>query len=130
MFWATAIPEGSIQVNLGKGIASLKIVNIPLSDAFTVANSLNSAHPLGMPVPATIDSLDLEWQGVIRRVEFSDPTNTFAGLFLQNTATIAVTASTPPTGGQDGFAFVSDPTTTTTNYAEVAHEQNGVFFSG
>jgi hypothetical protein len=113
---------------LGKGAASLELTNIPVFDAFTVPNSLNPAHPLGI-VPAIINSLHIEWSGVTDRDEFSDPTDAFAGLFLEDSATIEVTATTPPSLGKHGFKFVSDPAaTTTTNFAQVGHDHNGMFF--
>jgi len=128
VFWATEIPEDSIEVHLGKGKASLHATDISVFDAFTIPNSLNPTHPLGR-IPSTINSLDLEWSGVTRTLEFSVDANTFAGYFLENSATIEVTATTPPGLGGNGFKFVSDPASTTiSHFAQIAHDQNGVFF--
>jgi len=128
VFWATAIPEDSVEVHLGKGAASLHVTDISVFDAFTIPNSLNPLHPLGR-VPATINSLDIEWSGVTRRLQFSDEANTFAGFFLENSATIEVSVTTPPSPGRHGFSFVSDPASTSIrNFAQVAHDHNGSFF--
>jgi len=111
-------------------MASLNLTNIPLNDFYTVPNSLNPAHPLGLQ-PAVINSLDMEWSGVTRRVEFSDPTIGFAGLFLENSCTIEVTATTAATPTRHGFKFVSDPgSTTVSSFAQVGHDHNGSFFPG
>ena len=115
-------------MHLGKGAASLHVTDISVFDAFTIPNSLNPLHPLGR-VLATINSLDIEWSGVTRRLQFSDEANTFAGFFLENSATIEVSVTTPPSPGRHGFSFVSDPASTTrTNFAQVAHDHNGSFF--
>ncbi len=51
------------------------------------------------------------------------------GDFLETSATIEVTATTPPETGH-GFRFVSDaPETTETLFAQIGRERNGGFFS-
>ncbi len=111
-------------------MASLNLTNISLTDYYTVPNSLNPAHPLGHQ-PAVINSLDLKWSGVTCRVEFSDPAIGFAGLFLENSCAIEVTATTAPTPGHHGFHFVSDPrSTTVSSFAQVGNDHNGSFFPG
>ena len=128
VFWTTPIPEDGVDVHLGKGAASVHVTDVNVVDAFTVPNSLNPGHPLGQ-VPATIDTLNLEWSGVTRRVEFSDADIGFAGLFLENSCTVEVTATTPPSPGMNGFHFVSDAGSTTVSvFAQVGHDHNGVFF--
>ena len=104
-------------------------------DAFTVENSLDVAHPLGL-VGALIKSLRIEWSGITASFSpFSSTAEKFAGDFFQTSATIAVTTTTPATEPpftptpQDGFRFVSDPTTTVTHFAQIGKERNGSFFS-
>jgi hypothetical protein len=128
-FWTTPIPEDSVEVHLGKGEATLDVTDVSVFDAFTVPNSLNSAHPLGI-VPSTINSLRIHWSGVTRRVQFEDPDpdGLFFGYFLENAATIEVVATTPPSPGKHGFRFVSTATTSS-NFAQVGHDHNGSFFS-
>lgn len=142
--WVAHIPEGSAHVNLEEGSASLHARNICVFDAFTVPNSLNTARPLGNLVKGVLNSLDIRWRGVSRRVtSFSDQANCFRGDFVENTATIAVTATTPanistqanPDGSGcvtkklDGFRFVSGPASgNVSEFAQVGRERNGIFF--
>jgi hypothetical protein len=128
VFWTTPIPEGSVSAHLGAGEALLDATNIAVLDAFTIPNSFSHAVT---PVPAVIDSLRIHWSGITRTVDFSsaDPDDQFAGYFLENSATIEVTATTPPSDDLHGFQFVSDPASTTiSHFAQIGHEQNGAFF--
>ena len=106
----------------------LDITDVPVLDAFTIPNSF-ARNPV--PVPAVIDSLRIEWSGITKTTQFSsaDPDDMFAGYFLENSATIAVSVTTPPSGTLDGFHFDSDPASTTiSHFAQIGHEQNGAFF--
>ncbi len=127
VLWIVPVPLDSIQVNPAAGRASLHLSNITLNDSFTVDNSFSMAIPFATGV---IDSLHVEWAGVTRRVEFSDPVNTFSGLFVQVAANAEVQVRTLPGGtGGSGFTFVSGPlATSSSSFAEVAHDQNGQFF--
>lgn len=128
VFWVAPIPEDSVQADLTVGNASLHARNICVLDAFTVANSLDQTHPLGNPVAAEIESLDIRWAGVSRRVSFSNSTEKFAGDFVENSATIEVTVTTLSSTGH-GFRFVSDrASTTVSHFAQIAQERNGSFF--
>lgn len=117
-------------MDLEGGAAELHAQNIcSVFDAFTVANSTSSNRSLGF-VSGMIDSVNIKWSGVIKSfIGVHDAVNQFAGDFFQiGNVTIAVTASTPKNTGH-GFRFVSDPATTTVNYAQIGRERNGVFFS-
>jgi hypothetical protein len=128
LFWTVPIPEDSIDVHLGAGEAVLEAANIPLFDAFTVANSFSKVVPR---VSAVIDSLLIEWSGIKTTTQFSDSTDQFAGYFLENSATIEVTATTPASGALHGFRFVSNAgSTSTSHFAQVGHDHNGAFFPG
>jgi hypothetical protein len=131
--WTVAIPDGAVEVDLNEGEASLELNNVcSVFDAFTVPNSLNSLHPLGL-VGGAIKSLRIQWKGINKKRSFSNGT-TFRGDFIENSATINVTVNTPSTkppftpAPQDGFEFIADPTTTVTNFAQIGHENNGSFF--
>jgi hypothetical protein len=142
--WVARVPEGSAHIDLDDGTASLHIRNICVFDAFTVPNSLDPARPLGNLVKGIVNSLDIEWKSIARRVtNFSDSANCFRGDFVENTATIAVTATTPPnvstqpnpsgpgcvTKKLDGFRFVSGPASgNVSEFAQIGHERNGIFF--
>ena len=102
---------------MDSGEASLELQNVcSVFDAFTVPNSLNALHPLGL-VSGAIKSLRIHWKG-----------------FIENSATINVTVNTPSTNPpftpapQDGFEFVADPTTTVSHFAQIGHENNGSLF--
>jgi hypothetical protein len=116
-----------VDVHLDAGKALLQVRNIPVLDAFTVANSFMRTPS---PVPALIDSLRIEWSGVTKTVHFSDSTDKFAGTFKENSATIQVTATTPANSclGTHGFHFVSD-STTASHFAQIGRERNGAFFN-
>ncbi len=123
------MPEGSARVDLAAGTAELHAENIcAVFDAFTVANSFSPDRPLGY-ASGRIDSIDLKWSGVTKSfLGVHDTTNHFMGNFFQmGNVTIAVTATTPKSTGH-GFRFVSDPSTTTVNYAQIGSESNGSFF--
>ena len=125
--WVAAIPNGSIHVDLDRGEASLHARNIGVLDAFTVENSLTPARTIGPPVAAQIDSLEINWKGNFRRVAFSSSAEKFAGNYVENAATIEVTATTLTSTGH-GFRFVSNPASpAVSNFAQIGQERNGKF---
>ena len=133
LMWTVEIPEGSVHVDLAKGEATLHVQNLCSAfDAFTVANSLDQTHPLGL-VSAVIESLRIQWTGVKQRRSFNNKT-TFRGEFIENSASIDVTATTPATEppftpkAQNGFEFIADPKTTVTHFAQIGFENNGALF--
>lgn len=126
--WATAYPVGSGKVDIAGGSARLLVHNVcSVFDVFTVPNSFDPAHALGI-FDASIDSMEIQWNGVTRSVlGFSDSTNKFRGDFYECSAKIAVSVTTPIETGH-GFHFESDPATTHTDFAQFGVEHNGVFF--
>ena len=127
-FWIVPVPEGAVKSNLDAGTAELHTKNIcSVFDVFAVSNSLDPTHPLGNIVSAEIESLDLKWSGVTRKVlGFSDPVNHFSGDFFETSAAIQVEVITKKSTGH-GFRFVSSATTAV-NFAQIGREKNGVFF--
>ena len=119
VFWTTVLPEGSVNVNPGAGRAELSVTDLPIRDFTRIPNSLS----MGPSVPATV-SLDLVWTGdVTRRVNVNDAAHGFAGNYAETQATISWSAS------EAGFTFTSNPASTSTSlFAEVGHERNGIFF--
>jgi len=122
-----------VEVDLDEGEAVLQIENVcRVFDAFTVANSLDPLHPLGL-VSAFIKSLRIEWKGMTNKKSFNNG-KTFRGDFVENSATIAVTVRTPETKPpftpmtEDGFQFVADPASIVSNFAQIGHENNGALF--
>jgi hypothetical protein len=127
VMWGASFPAGSGKVDIGGGTAELRVHNVCVFDAFTVPNSFDPNHALGI-FSAIINSMKIEWRGVTRSVlGFSDKANSFRGDFFECSATIAVSATTPKDTGK-GFHFESDPVTTHTNFAQFGTEHNGTFF--
>ena len=136
VFWTTPIPGGSVKVDLRKETASLNVKNVLVFDSFTlIPNALDPNHPAGH-VNSIIDSLHVEWSGTTRPTSFDncDP-NAFRGKYFEDSATIEVAATTPPTPARcgskamNGFRFVSDPASTSkSRFAQIGRERNGVFF--
>ncbi len=88
-------------------------------DFHNIVNTLKR----GPSVPADV-SFRIRWSGVKARVKLRDETNQFVGNFIEDTATVGWSSH------QDGFKFVSAPaSTSTTVFAEIGHERNGVFFN-
>jgi hypothetical protein len=121
LFWTTVIPAGSVSVNPGKGRASLQVRNIVVTDYGDYGNALFGGGP--PPVPATV-SFEVQWSGVAERVNVVNPTDGFAGEFVRNSAQMAWSATV------GDYSFVSAPASTSSSiFAEVGHERNGVFFA-
>ena len=103
-------------------------------DAFIIPNSLQGVNRAVNQARGIINSLQIDWNGMIKVDSANQPANKMRGTFVENTATISVTATTPKTAvtalsNGHGFQFVSDPpSTSVSNFAQIGHEQNGVFF--
>jgi len=127
------IPRGSAHVNLETGAALLHVENICVLDAFTTANSVQGVNRAVNQVRGVINSLHIEWSGMIATETADEPVNQMRGSFIENTAKIAVTATTPRTmvttlSNGHGFRFVSnDASTSVSNFALIGQEQNGIF---
>ena len=134
VFWAIHIPEGSTHVDLEAGTASLHVENACVYDAFTVPNSVMGVNRTVNQAKGIINSLEMEWSGIIKRDSANEPVNKMRGSFVENTARIAVTATTPMTmvtalSNGHGFRFVSDPASTSvSNFAQIGQERNGIFY--
>ena len=127
VLWGAPYPIGSGKVDIDERTAELQVHNICVFDVFTVPNSFDATHALGI-FSAIINSMKIEWSGVTRSVlGFSDAANKFRGDFFECSATIAVSVTTPKDTGH-GFHFESDPATTHTDFAQFGTEHNGVFF--
>jgi hypothetical protein len=93
--------------------------NLETRDFHDLVNTLKR----GPSVPADV-SFRIRWSGVTTRVKLRDNTNQFVGDFIEDTATVGWSAK------QKGFKFVSAPASTSTSlFAEIGRERNGVFFS-
>jgi hypothetical protein len=122
LFWTTRVPADGIEVNPGKGSASLEAFNVPINDFGNIGNSLFGSTP---PVPGTV-SFKVVWSGVEERVNIrnTDPVyGGFAGEFVRNSAQMEWT------GTVGDLTFASAPlSTSSSSFAEIGHERNGIFF--
>jgi hypothetical protein len=97
----------------------MDLSDVEVKDFFTLANALKAGHH----IPADV-SFRIRWHGVKKRDNIRNTKNHFVGNFIEDTATIRWSAR------EQGFRFVSDPAhTSTTVFAEIGRERNGVFFS-
>jgi hypothetical protein len=119
LFWTIRIPDENAEIDLDNATASLKLSDLELRDHFNVPNSLLR----GPSIPADA-SFQVHWSGVQQRVHLHDVQNTFDAHVIEDSATMAWSART------SSFTFVSDPESTSTSvFAEIGKERNGVFFS-
>lgn len=121
LFWTIPMPDTGVDVNLGAGRAVMRFANAPVYDFGDFVNSVLGLTPA---IPATV-SFTVEWSGVNERVNARNVAQDFAGEFVRTRARMEWTA----TAG--GYRFRSDPLATSSSlFAEIGHERNGVFFSG
>lgn len=129
LFWVIPTAHDSMKIDLDNGVASLRLVDVPVTDAHDLYNNLTNGNgypPLGVPpvasVPATV-SFDIEWSGILDTAKVVNVMQTFRGQFVKTGATIDWSAQSA------GFAFQSEvPIPARNLYSIIAHEQNGVFF--
>ena len=118
-----------MKIDLDDGVASLRLVDVPVTDAHDLLNNLTNGHgfpsmgvPPVAPVPATV-SFDIEWSGILETAKVVNVMQNFRGQFVKTGATIDWSAQSA------GFAFQSEvPNPARNLYSIIAHEQNGVFF--
>jgi len=107
---------------MGAGNATLTVDNLQLFDFFNIPNALlRSQNP---PSVAAACSFAIQWASpVTNRSQVNDPTVGFAGDFVLNQATMQWSAS-----NASGLRFVSNPSGTTSAFAQLGHMRNGVFY--
>lgn len=111
-----------MDVQLGKGSASLQASDVAVLDYGEIGNALFGGGP--SPTPGKV-SFRVVWSGVDQRVNIknTDPVfGGFAGEFIRNSAQMEWSAEV------GDFTFVSDPiATSSSSFAEIGHERNGSF---
>jgi hypothetical protein len=116
LFWTVANPSLD-SINLGLGTAHMAMNGVPLDDFFSIPNALFHFQD---PVSATC-SFDIRWSGpVTSRGGVSTKGST--GELIMSNATMTWSAT-----NELGFSFVSDPSGTSSVFAELGHVSNGVF---
>jgi hypothetical protein len=123
LFWTVETPAASIEVQLGKGSASLQASNVAILDYGNIGNALFGGGP--SPTPGMV-SFRVVWSGVDQRVNIRNTNPVyggFAGEFIRNVAQMEWTAAV------GDYTFVSDPiSTSSSSFAEIGQERNGSFF--
>ena len=116
------IARDAVSVQFGAGRARYAVSDMAMPDFFNIPNAIfRFQDPVSVP---SIVSFDITWSGPITdRMDVNDPTEGFDGMFVLNQATMTWSAES-----QDGFRFVSDPSPTTSAFAMLGKERNGVFF--
>jgi hypothetical protein len=122
LFWTTEIPITGVDVQLGKGSASLQASDVAILDYGQIPNALFGGGP--PPIAGTV-SFKVVWHGVNERLNIknTDPVfGGYAGEFVRNTAQMEWSAAV------GDFTFVSDPmVTSASSFAQLGHERNGSF---
>jgi len=118
LFWTVPNPTlGPIE--LGRGKASMSMANLALEDYFDIPNAL-----FRFEVPESTDascSFDVKWTGPVTS---TGPVNTPG-----STGELSLTSATMTWSASNslGFRFVSNPSGTTSAFAQLGRVQNGVF---
>ena len=104
--------------NPGSGVASLVVNNKAVLDYHDIPNALLQ----GVSNPATV-SFVVNWHKGSQKIKIRNPGDGFAAELVQNTATMSWSATT------QGVSYFSGPEDTSSSvFAYVGHERNGVFF--
>lgn len=121
LFWTVPNPAVS-HANLGTGGARMSMSALQLNDFFNIPNALfRFQDPVSAAAAA---SFDIQWSGpVTSRGAVTTPGSSGELVMCQATMTWSANNSL-------GFSFVSDPTGTTSAFAQLGHVSNGVFFGG
>jgi hypothetical protein len=118
LFWTVPLAANP-PVELGNGTAHLSATDLVLADYFNSPNAL-SRFQTPVSVGASC-SFDIQWSGpVTSRGPVTTPGS--SGELIMCQATMTWSAS-----NDLGFSFVSDPSPTTSFFAELGRVKNGVF---
>jgi hypothetical protein len=119
LFWTIRVPDDRVEVDLDDARASIDLRDVDVRDFHNIPNALSG----GPSVPANV-SFHILWSGVQQRTHLHDTQKQFDAQLIVDTATMAWSAHT------EDFTFESDPAdTSTTVFAAIGSERNGVFFS-
>ena len=118
LFWTMGVDEDSVEVDFGKGRAEMRVERAHVLDYGNFLNSLFG----GPSEPATV-SFEIHWSGRAPRQRVVNMAQEMEGEFIRNAATVEWSATT------EKYKFVSRPASTSSSlFAEIARERNGVFF--
>ena len=115
-----ALPSDAIRVNPGAGRAVMQATNLQMLDFHTFESSLFGGGET--PTPATV-SISVEWSGVLQRAHVVNRDTDSTGEYVRGTAQMAWSAVS---GDFEYTSFAAS--TSTSDFAEIGTERNGVFF--
>jgi hypothetical protein len=118
LFWTVRLPANP-PVELGNGTAHLSPTDLVVADYFNIPNAL---FRFQTPVSVGANcSFEIQWSGpVTSRGPVTTPGS--SGELIMCQATMTWSAS-----NDLGFSFASDPSPTTSFFAELGRVKNGVF---
>ncbi len=118
LFWTTPIPPESVQANVQRGTATMRMTQVPMPDQQNIVNALNH----GPSLPATV-SFTVRWRGLGKRRQLRSAQERFVAQTVENRSTIEWQFQT------GDLRVASDPAQTSKNvYSFLGRERNGVFF--
>ena len=119
LFWTVPLPDEAVDVHMGAGRARMSATDVGVKDYFDIPNALFRFED-----PVSVDatcSFDIHWDGpVTDRGDVTTPGT--AGNLLLSQATMTWSASNAL-----GFRFTSDPSPTTSVFAQLGRVRNGAF---
>ena len=126
LFWTVPLSDredegqDGVTVDLDDGKARMRAKNLRVMDFFNIPNALFRFQSPAS-VRATV-SFDIRWRGpVTSRSLITSPPGS-SGQLLMNTATMKWSAQ-----NAQGFSFKSDPSHTTSAFAQLGRVRNGIF---
>ena len=120
LFWTIHIATQDVHVDLDEASAEMRVTQQEVEDYGTLRNALLD----GPSDPATV-SFVMQWRGVRARLHVRDLVVHFVTDRIEGAATATWSAVVP----SKRFSFESDPADTSTSvFAEIGAERNGVFF--
>ena len=127
MFWTVPLQSDSedeghdgVSVDLGDGKARMRAKNLGVMDFFNIPNALFHVQSPAS-VRATV-SFDVRWRGPVTGSSAVTSPPGSSGQLLMNTATMKWSAE-----NAQGFSFKSDPSGTTSAFAQLGRVRNGIF---
>ena len=127
MFWTVPLQSDSedeghdgVSVDLGDGKARMRAQNLGVMDFFNLPNALFHVQSPAS-VRATV-SFDVRWRGPVTGSSAVTSPPGSSGQLLMNTATMKWSAE-----NAQGFSFKSDPSGTTSAFAQLGRVRNGIF---
>jgi hypothetical protein len=124
LFWTSALQsDDAVDVNMGAGAARMTATDLAVTDYFDIPNAFfRFENPVSSGASC---SFDIRWSGPVTSRSAVTGTPGSSGELVMSQATMTWSASNAA-----GFSFRSDPSGTTSAFAQLGRVSNGVFFNG